>query len=109
MPPDRAAWRNLSLYEAATGNLLGGLCQNGSFTESNFISALDTVLLIASDDWTVVNRSSGMTVRHTASVIQPGVYDVYSRSKFSWFLYYIGNVDFFLPLIKIPGRPRSYN
>lgn len=92
MPIDRASWRNLWLYEAATGNLLGGTYQNGSLTESNFISAIDIILLVANDEWTVVNRSSGRTVQHTASAIQPGIYDVHSRSKSSYLLY--NNVNF---------------
>ena len=87
MPVDRASWRNLWLYEAATGNLLGGTYQNGSLTESNFIFAIDIILLVANDEWIVVNRSSGRTVQRTASAIQPGIYDVHSRSKSSYLLY----------------------
>lgn len=84
-PKDRASWRNIWLHEAATGNLLGGTYQNGSLTESNFLSAID--ILVDNDEWTVVNRTSGRTVQCTASAIQPGIYDVHSQSESSYLLY----------------------
>ncbi|KMU75155.1 hypothetical protein CISG_10365 [Coccidioides immitis RMSCC 3703] len=62
MPIDRASWRNVWLYEASTGNLLGGTHQNGSMTEANLLSILEGVLLVVDDQWSVKHRNSALAI-----------------------------------------------
>ncbi|EEQ91379.2 uncharacterized protein BDCG_06499 [Blastomyces dermatitidis ER-3] len=81
MPIDRASWRNVWLYEASTGNLLGGTHQNGSMIGANLLSILDGVLLAVIDDqWSVKHRNSGITISQTNAALQPHEYNIYCQS-----------------------------
>ncbi|EER28860.1 hypothetical protein CPC735_035660 [Coccidioides posadasii C735 delta SOWgp] len=81
MPIDRASWRNVWLYEASTGNLLGGAHQNGSMTEANLLSILEGVLLVVDDQWSVKHRSSGLAIGSMNAPLQPGEYEIYCQSS----------------------------
>ena len=73
--------RNVRFFDHLTGDLLGGLFQNGSVTEANFIDMLNIVLVIvprssgASLPFTVQSRS-GQVIGRTNEPLAPGNYDV---------------------------------
>lgn len=81
MPIDRAAVRNVSIYEGATRACLGGVRQNGAITEAVFLSILSEILLVASAPVTVTVRASGRTVLPTNNPLEPGAYDVYCNGR----------------------------
>ncbi|KAJ5545181.1 hypothetical protein N7535_006436 [Penicillium sp. DV-2018c] len=74
--------RNVHFFNSSTGDMLGGVFQNGSITESNFIDMLDIVLVIvsqsrvASQPFTVRARS-GQTISRTSQPSAPGDYDIH--------------------------------
>lgn len=84
MPRDRAAYRNVHLYEASTGALIGGFYQNGSITEGNLIWILRNVLLVTqhANTWTIQQRTSGETVTPSSEPARPGDYDIHSTGSF---------------------------
>lgn len=75
--------RNVHFYNGSTGDLLGGIFQNGAVTEANFIDMLN-ILLVASRPFSIKARRSGHSMRsgHTISrtnqPLVPGAYDVYA-------------------------------
>jgi hypothetical protein len=81
MPINRAAWRNVYLYDVSTGEMLGGTHQNGSMTEANLLAVLDQILLVVEDHWTLKHRPSGQIVGRTDKPIQLGAYDIYSSGN----------------------------
>ncbi|OJD28169.1 hypothetical protein ACJ73_00430 [Blastomyces percursus] len=83
MPIDRASWRNVRLYEASTGNFLGGTHINGSMIGANLLSILDGALLAVVDDhWSVKYRVSGVTIGPT-NAASPCAWriDIYSQTN----------------------------
>ncbi|GJE99657.1 hypothetical protein PsYK624_159280 [Phanerochaete sordida] len=73
---DRAAYRNVHVFDASDRErLLGGLNQNGSITEANFLDML-AILLVAHFPIKVQDRFSCHEVRRSESALQPGIYDV---------------------------------
>ncbi|KAL1984114.1 hypothetical protein VTN96DRAFT_9614 [Rasamsonia emersonii] len=81
MPIDRAAVRNGSIYDGATGASWGGVRQNGAVTEAVFLSILSEILLVAPAPVTVTVRASGRTVLPTNNPLEPGAYDVYCNGS----------------------------
>lgn len=75
--------RNVHFFDSSTGALLGGLFQNGSVTQANFIDMLDIILVIvprlstALCPFTVKSRS-GKTISQTSQPLIPGNYDIYA-------------------------------
>jgi hypothetical protein len=74
--------RNVHFFDISTGDMLGGLFQNGSVTEANFIDMLNIILVIvllspvASCSFTVKART-GQTISRTSQPLTPGDYDIY--------------------------------
>ena len=76
MPIHRSAGRNVQFYDARSpGDALGGLIQNGSVTEANFLEMLG-ILLSTETPIRVQERGSGHIVMKTNRY-----YDVYCDSK----------------------------
>ena len=73
---DRVAFRNVFIFNANTGVLLGGVRQNGSLTEANFLFILIRVLLITTAPFQVVQRTSGRVISSIDDSLQEGEYDV---------------------------------
>ena len=66
----------MHFYDASDGErLLGGLHQNGSITEANFLDMLD-FLLVTHSPVRVQDRFSCHEVARTAKTLEPGMYDV---------------------------------
>jgi HNH endonuclease len=83
MPINRAPGRNVHIYDASAPDVvLGGLIQNGSVTENNFLDMLG-ILLVSETPLRVQERTSGHVVTATNSSLQPGEYDVYCDSRCS--------------------------
>ncbi|TGZ81029.1 hypothetical protein EX30DRAFT_294648, partial [Ascodesmis nigricans] len=80
MPLDRSLGRNVHFYDAMTPQVpLGGMIQNGSVTENNFLDMLG-ILLISQAPLRVQERTSGHVVTTNNNPLQPGEYDIYSNS-----------------------------
>jgi len=81
MPINRSLGRNIHFYDATSPEVvLGGMVQNGSVTEANFLDILG-ILLITETPIRVQERESGHVVLRTNNRLEPGVYDVYCDSK----------------------------
>ncbi|KAF8465276.1 hypothetical protein BDZ91DRAFT_659436 [Kalaharituber pfeilii] len=80
MPIDRSLGRNVHFYDATSLEVpLGGMFQNGSVTENNFLDMLG-ILLVTEAPLRVQERTSGHVVTATNNPLQPGEYDVYCDS-----------------------------
>jgi len=83
MPIDRNLGRNIHFYDATSREVaLGGLIQNGSVTETNFLDMLG-IILITEAPLRVQERTSGHVIATTNNALQPGKYDVYCDSRCS--------------------------
>jgi hypothetical protein len=83
MPIDRSLGRNVRFYDSSKpGIALGGLIQNGSVTEANFLDMIG-ILLIAEAPLRVQERTSGHVIGTTNNPLQSGEYDVYCDSRCS--------------------------
>jgi len=81
MPINRAAWRNIHICDGATGTTLGGLCQNGSVTEANFLWILTHILLVGGASFSVRHRDSARVILPTNTPVEPGTYDIHCDGK----------------------------
>lgn len=80
--------RNVHFFDGSTGDMLGGLFQNGSITQANFIHMLSIVLVIvpnphiepasfaALGSFTV--EMAGQTISQTNKPLTPGDYKIYA-------------------------------
>ncbi|KAF8443643.1 hypothetical protein BGX38DRAFT_1199308 [Terfezia claveryi] len=76
MPTNRSLGRNVHFYNAAFPEVpLGGLRQNGSVTQANFLYMLK-ILIVAETPFTVHERRTGQEVAWTNTRLEPGSYDV---------------------------------
>jgi hypothetical protein len=83
MPPNRSLCRNVRFYDATVPDVaLGGLAQNGSVTEANFLDFL-FILLVTAAPLRVQERNSGHIVTMTNSRLELGEYDIYCDSRCS--------------------------
>lgn len=95
MPIDRSLGRNVHFYDASRpGIALGGLIQNGSVTEANFLDMIG-ILLITEAPPRVQERTSGHIVMATNNSLGLGEYDFYSDSRCSlkWGLQLLANLN----------------
>jgi hypothetical protein len=74
--------RNVHFFDGSTGDMLGGLFQNGSVTQANFIDMLNIVLVIVPRPLLgprplTVKARSGQTISRTSQPLTPGDYDIY--------------------------------
>lgn len=77
MSLNRSLCRNVHFYDATDHNTpLGGLIQNGTITEDNFLNIL-SVLLITEASIRVQEWTSGYVVSTIADILKPRTYDVY--------------------------------
>src|SRR5437773_1112457 len=78
---DRSSGRNVHFYDAlAPGVALGGLIQNGSITEKNFLDILG-IVLVATAPIRVKKRTSSYVLARTDQPLQTGDYDVYCDGR----------------------------
>jgi len=74
----RSALRNTHFYDATNPEVvLGGFRQNGSITESNFLSFLDILLAAQEGTVRVQARILGHVVTRTNTPLATGAYDIY--------------------------------
>jgi len=83
MPLNRVPCRNIHICDGATGATLGGVRQNGSITEANFLWMLTHILLVGGVPFSVRHRDSGQAISSTNNPIEPGIYDILCDDKFS--------------------------
>ena len=75
MPINRVGGRNVHFYNAmAPHHPLGGLIQNGSVTEENFLDMLGMMLITGTASIQVQERDSGHYVTRTNNPLQLGHY-----------------------------------
>ena len=83
MPLDRSADRNVHFYDATSLEVpLGGIIQNGSVTEANFLTMLN-ILLFSGDPLHVHERGSDRVVTATDNALQTGEYVIFCISLYS--------------------------
>jgi hypothetical protein len=73
--------RNVHFFDGSTGDMLGGLFQNGSVTQGNFISMLNIVLVphpLIKPRTFMVKARSRQTLSLTNQRLTPGDYDIYA-------------------------------
>ena len=81
MPIDRSLGRNVHFYDATSPEVvLGGMIQNGSVTEANFLDMLG-ILLITETSIRVQKRGTGHIVKSTNNQLGLGKYDIYCDSR----------------------------
>jgi len=84
MPIKRSLHRNILFYDAGNPDvLLGGLIQNGSITDANFLDILE-VLIACDKEVEVKERRSQQLVRRRGLPLQLGEYKIHSKG-----IYYI--------------------
>ncbi|KAG0641783.1 HNH endonuclease-domain-containing protein [Tuber brumale] len=82
MSLNRSLPRNVSFYEATSPDeALGGLVQNGSITEANFLDMLGILLVVGMSPIRVQERMSSHIVSRTEVPLQVGVYDIYCEAS----------------------------
>ncbi|CUS12279.1 unnamed protein product, partial [Tuber aestivum] len=73
--------RNVKFYDTTSpGKALGGLVQNGSITETNFLDILGIVLVVGSPI-RVQERESSHIISRTEVLLQAGVYNIYCEGS----------------------------
>ncbi|KAI5291425.1 U3 small nucleolar RNA-associated protein [Ascosphaera aggregata] len=77
MSSDRTVGRNVFLYNGKTGEALGGLEQQGAFTEANLLWVLEKILLVCDAPFTVRNRDTGKQVKPKDRPLAPGFYGIF--------------------------------
>ncbi|KAG0639744.1 hypothetical protein HOY80DRAFT_1043990 [Tuber brumale] len=78
MATNRSLTRNVMFYNANHPDMaLGGLVQNGSITEANFLDILGILLITKASPIRVQERMSGHIISETEAPLQTGVYDIY--------------------------------
>ncbi|KAG0636794.1 hypothetical protein HOY80DRAFT_908639 [Tuber brumale] len=78
MSLSRFLQRNVSFYDATNPvATLGGLVQNGSITEANFLDILTIILVVEEGPIRVQERVSRHIVSRTDVPLETGVYDIY--------------------------------
>lgn len=87
MQNDRTAYRNVHIFDASDDErLLGGLHQNGSVTEANFLDMLE-IIVETDSPLRVRDRFSCHEISRTSDPLEPGIYDVHGTitlSKEPW-------------------------
>jgi len=79
---NRSHFRNVHFYDGNNpGVLLGGLIQNGSVTERNFLHMLGIILNVQSPI-IVQHQGSGHIVLMSESRLEVGSYDIYCHSEY---------------------------
>jgi hypothetical protein len=80
MSLDRSLLRNVSFYDATNPDVaLGGLFQNGSITEANFLDMLG-ILLVQASPLRVQERVSNHIVSRRNLPLELGIYDIYCKA-----------------------------
>ncbi|KAG0135913.1 hypothetical protein HOY82DRAFT_551108 [Tuber indicum] len=78
MPPSLSLLHNVSFYDAAHPDFaLGGLVQNGSITEANFLDILKILIVVKGSPLRVQSRMSSHIVSRTDAPLKTGIYDIY--------------------------------
>ncbi|KAG0127466.1 hypothetical protein HOY82DRAFT_586872 [Tuber indicum] len=78
MSQNRSLLRNVTFYDATNPEeALGGLAQNGSITEANFLDMLGILLVVDGSPLRVQERISSHIVSRTDVPLKTGVYDIY--------------------------------
>ncbi|KAG0131854.1 hypothetical protein HOY82DRAFT_645589 [Tuber indicum] len=81
MSLNRSFARNVEFYDATSPDeVLGGLVQNGSITERNFLDMLG-ILLVVGSPIRVQEPESSHIVSTTEAPLQVGVYDIYCEAS----------------------------
>lgn len=76
----RCLWRDVHVYDAATRNYLGGVCQTGSITCTAFNSMLH-ILLVTTDDFSIRQNSTGNIMTPSEDLVIPGDYEVINEGE----------------------------
>ena len=83
MTSNRSHFRNVHFYDGSNPDiLLGGLVQNGSVTERNFLHMLG-IIIITQTPITVQHRGSGQIVLMSESRLEVGSYDIHCDGEYS--------------------------
>ena len=90
MAANRSHFRNVHFYDGTKdddADALGGLIQNGSITEGNFLDMLGILLVTGGGSIRVEHRTSGQIVLRGDARLEVGIYDIFCDSTS-----YIGGV-----------------
>ena len=95
----------MHFYNALAHDPLGGLVQNGSVTEANFLDMLIGILLVTNAPIRVQERTSGHHVTRTNNQLQPGHYDIYGDGRCSQNVCFNPLVTFKIDRIEVTDEP----
>jgi hypothetical protein len=73
----RSSTRNVNFYDGVTGAHLGGLTQNGSITNANFLHMLMDVLLVVDGMVSIRLRETGQPMPLNTDRLAEGDYDIF--------------------------------
>ena len=83
---NRSSGRNVLIFDHSRNcqdtQLLGGLIQNGSITEVNFLDMLG-ILLVVDIPYRVERRGDNHVVTRSGNPLQPGEYEVHCDSEWT--------------------------
>ena len=83
MPIDRSADRNIHFFDDANPDVcLGGLIQNGSVTEANFLDMVG-IIVLTEGPVQIRERTSGRVVMRTNEPLGLGEYNIFRKSYLS--------------------------
>jgi len=84
---NRSHFRNVHFYDSTKPDdaALGGLIQNGSVTEANFLQMLG-IVLVTEAPICVQHRSSGHIVLESENQLELGSYDVHCDSTYIYLI-----------------------
>lgn len=72
----RSSPRNVFFYDGTTGDLLGGLKQNGSVTQANFFDMLVNTLLAVTRPISITSQATGQAIAPSHVPLAEGNYDI---------------------------------
>jgi hypothetical protein len=78
---NRVPFRNIHFIEDSTGRTLGGLRQNGSVTEANFLWILAHILIVGGAPFSVSHRETGRAISSTNNPLELGTYHIHCNGK----------------------------
>jgi len=107
MPINRSLSRNVTFYDATKPNeTLGGLIQNGSITEANFLDILGILLVVEGSPIRVQERISSRIVSRTDMPLETGVYDIYCNGMYyNPLIYSLAQLLILLAAIQVSNEP----
>jgi len=107
MPINRSLSRNVTFYDTTKPDeALGGLIQNGSITEANFLDILGILLVVERSPIRVQEKISSRIVSRTDMPLETGAYDIYCNGMYyNPLIYSLAQLLILLAAIQVSNEP----